>query len=91
MDAFWGTEWETEIFTTEETLFGSETVLITQSARELGERFRRRLGQVFPYSASPLLMTNSRNAPLYCLLFAGHNQTGAKIANQVFSNFQKMG
>ena len=28
-------------------------------------------------------MTNSKNAPLYCLVFAGHNQTGVKIANDI--------
>jgi hypothetical protein len=34
-------------------------------------------------------MTNNRNAPLYCILFAGHNETGKKIAEDIFVKYEK--
>ena len=78
MDRFWGTEWEAELYEEERTLFGPKTVRIKQSGKELGQRFQNRLKEIFPYSTVPVLMTNSKNAPLYCLVFAGHNQNGGE-------------
>ena len=91
MDRFWGTEWEAELFEEEQTLFGPEEVRIKQSGRDLGQRFRSRLNQIFPFCTVPVLMTNSKNAPLYCLIFGGYNKTGEKIANDIFRSFLKMG
>jgi len=92
MDHFWGTsEWEAELFEDELTLFGVQSVRIRQSGKELGLRFQSRVKQIFPHCTVPVLMTNSKNAPLYCLIFAGHNQTGVKIANDIFGRFLKMG
>ena len=91
MDRFWGTEWEAELYEQEQTLFGPETVRIKQSGKELGQRFQKRLKEIFPHCTVPVLMTNSKNAPLYCLVFAGHNPTGAKIANDIFGKFLHMG
>lgn len=91
MDRFWGTDWEAELFEEEQTLFGPETVRIKQSGKELGHRFQKRLREVFPHCTVPVLMTNSKNAPLYCLIFGGHNPTGVKIANDIFGRFLKMG
>ena len=91
MDRFWGTEWEAELYEEQQKLFGPETVRIKQSGKELGERFQNRLKEIFPHTTVPVLMTNSKNAPLYCLVFAGHNPTGVKIANNIFGKFLKMG
>lgn len=92
MDRFWGTEdWLAELYEQELTLFGKETVRIRQSGKELGQRFRRRLQELFPHCTVPVLMTNSKNAPLYCLIFAGHKTTGTKIANDIFGRFLRMG
>ncbi len=90
MDRFWGTEWEAELYEEEQTLFGPQTVRIKQSGKELGQRFQNRLKEIFPYCTVPVLMTNSKNAPLYCLVFAGHNPTGVGIANDIFGKFLKM-
>jgi hypothetical protein len=73
------------------TLFGPETVRIKQSGKDLGRRFQRRLGEICPHCTVPLLMANSKNVPLYCHIFAGHNPTGAKIANDMFGRFLRMG
>ena len=91
MDRFWGTDWEAELYEQEQTLFGPETVRIRQSGKELGQRFQNRLKQIFPHCTVPVLMTNSKRAPLYCLIFAGHNETGIKIADDIFGKFLKMG
>ena len=90
MHRFWGTEWEAELYEEEQTLFGPKTIRIKQSGKELGERFQNRLKEIFPHSTVPVLMTNSTNAPLYCLVFAGHNPTGVRIANDIFGKFLKM-
>jgi len=91
MDRFWGTDWEAELYEQEQTLFGPETVRIKQSGRDLGQRFQNRLKEIFPHCTVPVLMTNSKRAPLYCLVFAGHNETGVKIADDIFGKFLKMG
>lgn len=91
MDRFWGTDWEAELYEQEQTLFGPETVRIKQSGKDLGQRFRKRLKEIFPNCTVPVLMTNSRKAPLYCLIFAGHNATGVGIADDIFGKFLKMG
>lgn len=91
MSCFWGTDWEAELYEQEQTLFGPETVRIKQSGKELGQRFQNRLKEIFPHCTVPVLMTNSKRAPLYCLIFAGHNETGVKIADDIFGKFLKMG
>ncbi|HUX22651.1 MAG TPA: three-Cys-motif partner protein TcmP [Spirochaetia bacterium] len=87
MNDFWGDNWQADIYQEEETLFGRETRLISQSAKELGQRYRARLLEIFRFCAVPVLMTNSKNAPLYCLIFAGQNEVGAKIANDIFMRY----
>ena len=37
-----------------------------------------------------MLMTNSKNAPLYCLVLLVE-PTGVRIANDIFGKFLKMG
>lgn len=91
MDRFWGTDWEAELYEERQTLFGPEEIRIKQSGKDLGRRFQKRLREIFPHCTVPVLMTNSKNAPLYCLVFAGHNQTGVKIADDIFGRFIKMG
>lgn len=84
MDRFWGTkDWEADIYEEELGLWGPERIKIKQPGIELGNKFKKRLEEVFPHCTPPVLMTNSNNAPLYCIMFAGHNQTGAKIATDI--------
>ena len=90
-ERFWGGPWEAEIFRTETTLFGEEEVRIEQSGIDLGKRYRKRLLEIFPHCTTPVLMTNTKHAPLYCLIFAGHNPVGAKIASDIFGWFLRMG
>lgn len=86
MDRLWGTgNWLQEFYEEIPTLFGRQTVRKDQSTKQLGQRFRNRLQELFTHCTEPFLMTNSKNAPLYWLFFAGHNSTGYKIANNIFT------
>ncbi len=85
LNRFWGTEdWLDSFYQEEETLFGPEKIKKHLSGKEFGKVFKQRLEEIFPYCSDPILMVNSNNAPLYCLLFAGHNKTGVKIASDIF-------
>lgn len=90
LNRFWGTEeWMVDLYEEEQTLFGPETVKRQLSGKEFGYVFKKRLEEVFPLCTNPILMTNSKNAPLYCLMFAGHNATGKKIAEEIFKKHEK--
>ncbi|MFC1521860.1 three-Cys-motif partner protein TcmP [Elusimicrobiota bacterium] len=91
MARFWGTgDWMADIYKEEQTLFEIERIKIRDSGIELGNRFKKRLRELFPHCTTPVLMTNSKNAPLYCIMFAGHNITGAKIARDIFERYLKL-
>jgi len=87
---FWGTaDWMIDLYTEEDTLFGPEKTKVAHSGKDLGIIFQKRLREIFPQCSSPILMTNRKNAPLYCLLFAGHNQTGKRIAEEIFETYER--
>jgi three-Cys-motif partner protein len=93
MNRFWGTtEWRGEIYEEVPTLFGPVEMKIRRTTgQRLGQLFKKRLEEVFSHVTDPLVMTNSRNAPLYCLIFAGHKPTGAKIVRDIFQRYQRLG
>jgi three-Cys-motif partner protein len=89
LDRFWGDDWMVDLYMEDQTLFGTETVKRPRSGKEFGYVFRKRLGEIFGHCSSPILMTNSKNAPLYCMLFARHNATGKRIAEGIFMKYEK--
>jgi three-Cys-motif partner protein len=90
LEEFWGTkDWTVDFYEEERTFFGPEFVKKRLSGKEMGAVFCKRLGEIFRYCSEPLLMTNSRNAPLYCLIFAGHNATGVRIATDIFARHER--
>ena len=90
LNRFWGTaDWTLDLYTEEDTLFGPQKTKVPYSGKEFGAVFQRRLREIFPQCSFPILMSNSKNAPLYCLLFAGHNQTGKKIAEEIFEKYER--
>ena len=87
---FWGTDdWMIDLYEDEQTLFGPRQVKRHLSGKEVGHVFKKRLEEIFPHCSNPILMSNSKNAPLYCLIFAGHNANGKKIAEQIFAKHEK--
>jgi three-Cys-motif partner protein len=93
MNRFWGCpEWRGDIYEEIPTLFGPvERKIHRTTGQRLGRLFKKRLKTVFPYVTDPLVMTNSRNAPLYCLIFAGHNPIGAKIVRDILQRYERLG
>jgi len=93
MNKFWGIdEWIGEIYSEQKNLFGGiEWEKTVSKARALANIFKGRLEKVFDCVSEPLVMRNSRNAPLYCLFYAGHNPTGKKITNDIFERYEHLG
>ena len=92
MNRFWGSkEWRAAIYEKKRTLFEYvEMKSYRTTGQRLGRLFKKRLEQVFPHVTDPLVMTNSKNAPLYCLILAGHDSTGAKIVREIFQRYERM-
>ena len=89
MNRVWGDEsWYDLFYEERRGLWGTHVVKAAPtSALRLGYLFKEhRLSKVFRHVTDPLVIRNTRDLPIYCLLFAGHNATGAKIAAQVFRN-----
>jgi len=57
----------------------------------LVKSYTERLRKVFNFVSEPLIMTTEKNAPLYALIFAGNNETGCKIMNDIIQNFKMTG
>jgi three-Cys-motif partner protein len=91
MNKLWGSEqWMGEIYKEAPDLFERRIEKVSQTGKSLGMLFQKRLEELFPFVTFPLVMRNSINAPLYCLIFAGHNATGKKIADTIFKSFEKL-
>lgn len=88
MDRVWGSHgWHGLLYGCQPTLFSEpvELKLRRTDAEYLGRLFvEHRLRPLFPYVTDPIVMKNSVGGDLYCLIFAGHNKTGARIADHIF-------
>ena len=88
MNRVWGSEaWREPLYDMRTNLLGlTEKIKRGRiGAKKLSELFvNQRLRAVFDHVSEPLLMMNSSGSPLYTLIHAGHNETGAKIAASVF-------
>ncbi len=91
MTRFWGPGWDADFFEEQTDLFETKIVLKRQSARQVGNLYRKRLREIFPCCTVPVVLRNSTNAPLYGLIFAGHKEAGLNIAQSIFERFEKMG
>jgi three-Cys-motif partner protein len=91
MNKLWGSpDWMSDIYKETPDLFGPRIEKVSQTGKSLGNLFKNRLKEAFPEVTFPLLMKNSNNAPLYCLIFAGHNATGKKIVENIFKGFESL-
>jgi len=93
MNAFWGCpDWRDDVYGDVPTLWGPRKMKTRRTTgRRLGGLFKKRLREVFQYVTEPLVMTNSRNAPLYCLFLAGPNRRGAEIVQEIFQRYKRLG
>lgn len=89
MDNFWGDRsWHTAMYkeSAQMGLFGADAELEKQDNRNLVDAYCDRLNKIagFGFVASPLPMRNSKGAVVYYLIFAGPNQTGWKIVQDIY-------
>jgi three-Cys-motif partner protein len=91
MDRFWGDRsWHAAMFrpSAQKDLFGREEMDKTDN-RVLVDAYCKRLKEIagFGFVADPLPMRNSRNAVVYYLIFAGPNQIGWKIVQDIYRKY----
>ena len=84
LDQYFGTdEWYDLLYEPGQDLFGENTTKIQEAGDVLVKWYRQRLQSVFPFVSLAREIQSTRGRPLYYLIFAGPNETGAKIANYV--------
>jgi three-Cys-motif partner protein len=83
---FWGSDEWLDLYEERLGLWESRRVKLGPTGAErLGRLFKeRRLAVEFPFVSEPLVVRNTIGRPIYCLIFAGPNETGWKIASDVF-------
>lgn len=84
-DYFGDPGWYDLLYLETPTLFGTEVQKVTNSGNKLVSWYRDRLKALFGYSSAAYLVSSTRNRPLYYLVHAGPNETGAKIATSVLT------
>lgn len=86
-------DWIREIYYPERQLrlFGEQLVVRdVMRAEWLARVYADQVNSLFPFVSKPVIMTNSKNAPLYALFLASHNQKGVKIANDIFRQYERL-
>ena len=84
LDDYFGTdEWYDLLYKHGSDLFGENVTKIQDSGDILVSWYRGRLSEVFPFVSTAREIQTTNGRPLYYLIFAGPNENGAKIANDV--------
>ncbi len=84
LDQYFGTdEWYDLLYERAHDLFGENVTKIQKSGDILVRWYRERLREVFPFVSTAWEVRSTSGRPLYYLIFAGPNKTGARIANDV--------
>jgi three-Cys-motif partner protein len=83
--------WRKIAYDTKVDLFGDVVTTKRGGVSErLLELYRSRLSEIFGFVAVPRLIRNTRNAPLYYLLWAGPNKLGLKGADHILAQGEKI-
>jgi three-Cys-motif partner protein len=92
LTACFGTdEWHTIAYNRDVDLFGNEIrTKCGNVAERLLDLYIGRLETLFPFVAKPHLIRNTRNAPLYYLIWAGPNKLGLKGADYILRQGEKV-
>ena len=92
LNACFGTEkWHDIAYSREFDLFGNEVTTKKRDVPELLlDLYLSRLKEIFPYVATPRLIKNTRNAPLYYLIWAGPNKLGLKGADHILRQGERI-
>ncbi len=88
---FGSDEWRALAYRRDTDLFGHEVTSKNGGVTErLLELYVGRLKAIFQFVATPRLIRNTRNAPLYYLIWAGPNKLGLKGADYILSHGEKV-
>lgn len=92
LNACFGTdEWHALAYRRDTDLFGNEVTTKNGGVAEsLLDLYVGRLKAIFPHVATPRLIRNTRNAPLYYLIWAGPNKLGLKGADYILKQGEKV-
>lgn len=86
LDEYFGTsEWREVVYEESSDLFGPRIDKVTDSGHKLARWYQGRLSDAFGYASPARLIRNSSGGHLYYLLWAGKNQTAARIAKDVLN------
>ena len=83
---FGSQEWQGELYQiqVQQTLFGDEAQIVRDDQQAIVNLYLAKLRDVFPaVSNSPRWFRNSRNSPLFALMFAASNERGGPIALRI--------
>jgi three-Cys-motif partner protein len=86
---FGGSEWREALYrvSSQATLFGDETQTVRAHQQAIVDLYLAKLRKAFPaVSNSPRWFRNSRNSPLFALMFAAANERGGPIALRIANN-----
>ena len=83
--------WVGKIYSNQLTLFGEVLrVRDVMRAEWLARIYADQVSNIFKFVSKPVIMTNSKNAPLYALFLASHNPTAVKIVNDIFNRYVRL-
>ena len=86
LNRYFGTEeWYDLLYRREADLLGDHRAKVQQSSDVLVRWYRDRLKNVFGHVSDAREIQDTLGRPLYYLIFAGPNETGARIANNVLN------
>jgi three-Cys-motif partner protein len=92
MNTFWGDgSWQEILYRKQSDLFGETHQIKKEGYRYLALAYRERLLSIagFKFVPEPVLMTNTKNGPLYYLFFASPQQVAEKIIVDIFDNYRE--
>lgn len=84
LDTYFGTDaWFEVLYRSESDLLGTHVVKEQKSADRLIKWYRSRLKEAFGHVSAAREVQSQTGHPLYYLIFAGPNETGARISDKV--------
>lgn len=91
LDAYFGTaDWYNEAYETHSDLFGRGLRKRRDYAERLLQLYRTRLRNAFGYVSQPMLIRNTKGAPLYYILWAGPHRKGLEVADHILSMGERL-
>lgn len=91
LDSFFGSDaWVADVYEIRNDLLGSVTKKRDDYVERLLQRYREQLKGAFGYVSEPKLIRNTRNSPLYYLLWAGPHRKGLEGANYILGMGERL-